>query len=437
MPIKRLQMHGQPEAFPCIGKLRKGGEKQKKVKDGREYEVRGRDLDHFRFDTDDQKAAADFAAAYGAEPKSITVFLPYATPDENFRAWLEEYGAGSLKRRCDGELMDFHRDAKTGIGSNTPKPCEKACGLCKCDEVGRLSIIIRELVRFAYVTVETHSIYDIVEITANLRAAYAMSGDLRKIQFVLSRRDREISTPTGNGQRVRMTKSLLFLEPDPAWVERKMLAMQQESYAMLPEVSGVARPLLTMGGVTVDSSTGEIVSSIPERYEGEGNFVAQEPPPQADDNQPPSEPSPFDDATVGATADANANYAAMRDTLTGKCSQLATWAAGLHASATKPATDARYKFLAGKLDKAAGADSHRRILSVLIGRYVSAQNPIGDNLAAKLLDAICDERQVKDAEGKFVKGQYEKNPDYRQDVVDCLVSLAKIELIAAEQPAGK
>ena len=193
MPIKHLQLD-RPAAFPCIGKLRKGGEKQTNAKG---KEVMGRDLDHFRFTTDDADAATAFGAYYGAEPKAINVFLPYATTDENFQAWLEEYRAGGLVRRCDGETCVFQRDAK-GIAVTMPTPCSKSCG---CKQVGRLSVIVPELVRMAYVTVETHSVYDIIQLTENLQAAQAMRGDLRGIPFILSRREREISTPTGDGGR--------------------------------------------------------------------------------------------------------------------------------------------------------------------------------------------------------------------------------------------
>ena len=96
MPIKHLQLD-RPAAFPCIGKLRKGGEKQTNTKG---KEVMGRDLDHYRFTTDDTDAAAAFNAYYGAEPKAVNVFLPYATADENFQAWMAEYLSLIHTSRC-------------------------------------------------------------------------------------------------------------------------------------------------------------------------------------------------------------------------------------------------------------------------------------------------------------------------------------------------
>lgn len=250
MPIKHLQT-ARHAAFPCIGKLRKGSAKQVNAKG---KEVMGQDLDHFRFVTDDADAASAFAACYGAEPKAINCFLPYATTDENFQAWLEEYRAGGLVRRCDGETCVFHRDAQ-GRAITAPTPCTKQCG---CKQVGRLSVIVPQLARMAYVTVETHSVYDIIQLTENLYAAQALRGDLRGIPFVLSRREREISTPTGDGGRARRKKWLLFIEPDPQWVSRHLEAMRIAALPVVRDPTALEQPTSRM---LVDRSTGEIVNT--------------------------------------------------------------------------------------------------------------------------------------------------------------------------------
>lgn len=248
MPIKHLQSE-RPASFPCIGKLRKGGPKQTN-QNGKE--VMGRDLDHFRFTSEDQQAQETFATYYGAEPKAVSVYLPFATVDENFAAWLEEYRAGGLVRRCDGESCVFSRNEK-GQPITTPTPCLKP--RCTCKQVGRLAVIIPQLARLAYVTVETHSVWDIISLTENLQAAQVLRGDLRGIPFILSRREREISTPAGeDGKRARRKKSLLFIEPDPTWVQRQLEAMR---VAALPQVD---QPLLTMTPLRlVDKQTGEIL----------------------------------------------------------------------------------------------------------------------------------------------------------------------------------
>ena len=121
--------------------------------------------------------------------------------------------------------------------------------------MGRLSVIIPQLARLAYVTVETHSVWDIISLTENLQAAQVLRGDLRGIPFILSRREREISTPTGDGGRARRKKSLLFIEPDPSWVQRQLEVMR---VAALPQVD---QPLLTVTPrLLVDKQTGEILA---------------------------------------------------------------------------------------------------------------------------------------------------------------------------------
>lgn len=248
MPILSLQKDRAPQ-FPCIGKLRKGGAKRKNAQ-GRE--IMGEDLKYFRFTTDDAHAAETFAAYYGAQPQSVEVFLPYATTAENFGAWLEEYTAGGMARRCDGETQHFHRDAD-GKGNTTPIKCERLCGRkCGCKEIGRLAVIVKQLARLAYVTVETHSLYDIMQLTENLQAAEALRGDLRGIPFILSRRDREISTPGEGGKRTRRTKSLLFIEPNPEWVARQLESMRLAALPIVDVPALQAPPMRQIAGpVTV------------------------------------------------------------------------------------------------------------------------------------------------------------------------------------------
>lgn len=261
MPIKNLQLN-QTAQFPVIGKLRKGSPKT----ENNGKSSMGKDLEYFRFDSDDTEAVKAFAATYGDKPKQIRVLLPFATPEQNFTAWMEEYSAGGMQRRCDGESQVFHRDAKTGKAiTNQPKPCERICGgACACKQTGRLYVIIPELARLAYVIVETHSIYDIVQLTQNLQAAHTVRGSLNGVPFLLSRRKREISTPGDDGKRVRRTKNLLFLEPDPEWVQKKLLAMRNEAFALLPSQSSAVEPMYTF----VDESTGEVLDDEGDEEDG-------------------------------------------------------------------------------------------------------------------------------------------------------------------------
>lgn len=247
MPIKGLTTDREP-AFPRIGVLRKGGEKPNEKQPGK-------DLTYFRFDSDDKQAVQDFEATYGKEPATINVYLPFPTPDENFQAWQEEYKAGGLVHRCDGETMTVWQ-TPDGKYSNEPKPCPhkgkpRTSVNPYCKPVGRLTVIIPELRRFAYVTVGTTSKNDIMELTDNLNAVYAMRGTLQGIPFRLMRRPRMISTPKPDGGRARYEKWMLSIEADPAWVNVQIASMQRAAL-IAPDMK-----MLTSGR-TVQVDTGEI-----------------------------------------------------------------------------------------------------------------------------------------------------------------------------------
>lgn len=262
MPILRLQR--QTASFPNLGKLRKGA---KKPAAGN---APGRDLSYFRFDSDDADATQRFSAVYGNEPTQVNIYLPFETVDENFQTWQEEYSAGGLRHRCDGETCVIWQKPD-GSYSQEPKPCP---GNCKA--VGRLNVIIPELARLAYVTAETHSVHDILTLTDNLQAALALRGSLTGIPFVLSRRPKEISMADKDGKRKRFTKHLLFLEPHPDWVRVQLAAMRHNALTFAG--AGLALPehrRLTDGGVDLD--TGEIIDH--EDDEPEMDEIQSEQPP--------------------------------------------------------------------------------------------------------------------------------------------------------------
>lgn len=240
--IKRLVREA---SFPLIGKLRKGGVRPESGK------APGKDLTYFRFDSDDAHAMKCFTAAYGDQPAQVNVFLPHQTAAANFSCWQEAYVAGGLTHRCDGETCVIWLD---GTKYRTdPKPCPGGC-----KEVGRLMVIIPELQRFAYVTVETHSIHDIIRLQENLQAVEFLRGDLRGIPFILKRTPVEISTPTPDGKRARREKWLLSIEVDPVWASLQLEAMH--------------RAALTVNGATVDESR-MLTTAYDEDEEEDGDVV--------------------------------------------------------------------------------------------------------------------------------------------------------------------
>ena len=214
MPIKGLTDTAQP-FFPRIGKLRKGGPRPK---DGR---APGRELSYFRFTSDNPKVVAAFQQTYKDEPQEIDVYLPYRKIRDAFSTWKEEWRAGGLVHRCDGETCTVWLTEK-GTYSRKPKPCPGGC-----KEVGRLSVVIPALLRagfVGYVTMETGSLHDIISIQSSLLATVEHRGteDLRGIGFVLRRVQREISTPTAEGKRVRRKKWMVELQPAARWVTAQL-----------------------------------------------------------------------------------------------------------------------------------------------------------------------------------------------------------------------
>ena len=126
----------------------------------------------------------------------------------------------------------------------------------------------------------------------------------------------------------------------------------------------------------------------------------------------------FDDIPGAAESDAK-RWSVLADQLTGSCRSFADKCMAYHTDSDGVASPAQYKFLAGTLDKLTGG-LHGVALSVLCRREVNTDNPCGKLLASKLLDTINKQRKDKDS------GQWVDNPNYREDIVNCLVSLAKL-----------
>jgi hypothetical protein len=240
MPIIGLTDRGP--SFPRIGELRKGGEKPATGNKP------GADLKHFRFTSQHADVIGMFAAAYGNAPTAVNCYLPFQTASENFEAWIEEWGAGSLKWRGDGKNLVIWQ-TPDGKYSQEPKPQPANGG----KQVGRLKIIIPELKRLAYVIALTTGINDIMSMSATLEAYEAMRGDLRGIPFILSRVPRMVSTPGTDGKRARREKWLWHLEAQPVWVQAQLSVMQR---AALPTV---IEGQYQLSSGLVDIETGEIV----------------------------------------------------------------------------------------------------------------------------------------------------------------------------------
>lgn len=246
MPI--VGMTDQGKAFPQIGDIRKGSKKRTNKKGEK---IWGEDLPYFRveFDESEKAAAALFEARYGDKPDKIVVLMPFDEIGLCWEAWREAHVAGAMWHRCDGENINYQINRNTGeveIRNYHNAQGEKIpCGIQnltnkddRCKHKGRLQILIPEIRQLAYLMVHTGSKWDIINISKQLAAIYAINGNhIAGIPLVLKRKPNEISTPSGeNGKRVRREKWLISIEADPEWVDAKLEAMQA---AALPAVEAL------------------------------------------------------------------------------------------------------------------------------------------------------------------------------------------------------
>jgi hypothetical protein len=219
MPI--IGMTDRAPAFPSIGVIRKGAPKETTAAGKTKP---GRDLPYFRIDTADKSAAEILEREFGKEPRTLRVHLMHETALENFDPYREEWKAGGLLHRCDGEdtVLYYHN----GAYHDDPRRCPYADlpereKLCK--PVGRLAVFFRELNRAVTMCVQTTSKNDIVSLWRSLSAAELQAnGNLAGVPFLLTRRPVMVSCPGQGDTRVRREKNLLFLEIDPGWWQRRL-----------------------------------------------------------------------------------------------------------------------------------------------------------------------------------------------------------------------
>lgn len=359
MPIIGITDNGRA-SFPSLGTLRKGGPRQGNAP--------GKDLETFRFTSERPEVAEAFVSAYGEYPSRLHVYLPYATVDENLDAWREEWVAGGLVHRCDGQTMVRWRTPE-GYYSSEPRPCPYCSGEAErtaerpgCKPVGRLSLILPELVQagyVGYVTLITTSIHDIASLTASLKDAARMRGHtedgLRGIEWVLWRQREMISTPAGQGKRARRPKWLVKIAPASAWVQRQLELAKASAMGQLPEPA----PRLAVG--EVDEETGEILAPPDESdEEGEEPIQDGEFQQEAEGESAPSE-------AAGGIKSHVLDLIAEREGQTNKNGK--PWS-------KEPATQAQRQALAMLLKQALGAQTEQERYAVY--EYLTGKADSGD-----------------------------------------------------------
>lgn len=212
--------------LPRVMKLRKGGERPASGK------APGKDLKHFRADFAPEYAHLQplWEKMYGTEPDTLHgVMLLGSTAEDAFPNWMEKYSASTMLIRCDGENQVRHYDPDTNKHSDDPIPCMSGGDLdnpqCGCKQRGTLTIVLPRFMVASKVlgtiTVQTHSVYDIINIYNCLKDIERIYGTLQGLNFVLGRQEREV-TVTIDGQKSKQVKSLLYINVDAEDVENKI-----------------------------------------------------------------------------------------------------------------------------------------------------------------------------------------------------------------------
>lgn len=233
MPIKGLtnERMSVGSGLPLIAKLFKGGEKPENGKRP------GADLDYFRVEFDPQFAhlAPVFAEMYGAQPTEFSpIYLMAQRTDDAFSSWREEWdGSGGLIHRCDGQTqVNWRGDA--GQTCEGQKAC--AAPSCKCKPIGRLKFLLPEFIDatgvLGYISVNTHSVNDILTIHRYLADIERLYGTLTQVPFVFGRAVREVSAPRqvkqangsyANDGRIKTNKSLFYIHAHPTFTQQHLL----------------------------------------------------------------------------------------------------------------------------------------------------------------------------------------------------------------------
>lgn len=265
MPI--IGLTDRPGAgFERIAKLYKGGEKQTRTrKNGEEYQIFGKDLEHFRIEFEPQyeHLRPVWEALYGTEPDEFNgVFLTAQTTDEAFQAWKEEWNSSqTLIHRCDGENQLRWYNADAGVMMSAKKTCEAHTDHpCECKEVGRLDFVFPDFCNEAgvlgIITLTTHSIYDIMTIYARLKMLENINGSLIGVPLLFGRTPREINVPgkdkQGNPTRIKVTKSLIYINPTADFTQRRLI----------PTLAGAIAPAATPALAATGTDSGQQTDRI-------------------------------------------------------------------------------------------------------------------------------------------------------------------------------
>lgn len=251
MPM--LDIKAKKPALARAGKIRLGI--KKKNAQGIEYPS---EVDYFVLkDVPEVEAwATEFLGT--DKPKELPIFFPYSEVDECMPGSHKLYKASGLWCRGDGQNILYYVDSLSGKanirdgvvqipfkmdsskfqrGDQVPCPGTSEaerwgrCEYCKPHSV--LVFMIRNMpvedLRMATYHIETRSINNYANLTAQLAWYAEEYGQIAGVPFILKRIQAEIGSPnldsSGNPKKVARTRTkhwLLELEVDPGWVAQMM-----------------------------------------------------------------------------------------------------------------------------------------------------------------------------------------------------------------------
>ncbi|MCI0660698.1 MAG: hypothetical protein L0220_06465 [Acidobacteria bacterium] len=226
-----------------IGKIRKGDERSP---EDIQRKRPGKDLKHFRVTFREEYAylSKQWEAMYGKNPEKFEeVHLIGNTVGEAFPSWYEEHIASRLLRRCDGHNQVWWYDINQDRYSEEPRTClKKAEKPCGCKWVGTLKIVLPEFIDatgiLGYLQLNTSSFHDIRDIHKSLSLIYGLSGlPISSLKFTIGRVPKKIWVPKPDGksgERIKVSKSLLYLHPEPEAVKEVLMRLANRTPALPP-----------------------------------------------------------------------------------------------------------------------------------------------------------------------------------------------------------
>mgnify|MGYP000859080493 CR=1 FL=1 len=236
-------------AFPVVGTIRKGGAKRPgKDRNGNAIEIVGQDLqDKFRvvFAPGAEDLREAWMKVYGTDqPTRIRAMVCFPSVWQAWEYYNEAYTAGRMVARADNEKFIVLRNPLTGeyiVRAGEPfrayTPGQKITYEKNGREFslpmkssGRLRVFIPELGRMVMLELKTTSFYDCQNITNQLAAIQAVAaalngGNAAGVPFYLYRKEQSITWNKPDGSASRVSKWLIQIEADPAYVETMVKRM--------------------------------------------------------------------------------------------------------------------------------------------------------------------------------------------------------------------